>query len=333
MTLMMSSALAEPQNALCRVNNRLATFNNVGSGTLVDTSEDGREGLVLTCAHLFNEGVGEVVVSFPGAKTHGAKLVAIDRDAGLAALAISNPASTQVTVDFTVQQGEPVKACGFGPQGEYACAIGPIVGEAVNTGQTSVLVGDAVRLGDSGGGVFNADGNLVAVVWGEANGVTYASAGVPLKRFLDRVLGQRTGCVSACPNGMCPRVGLGAAPRVISPPKTPIAEATSPVCDELRRRIEALERGKQDRGDFVTRGEATQWMATVNERYEGLHDQWINQPPAVADQGQAAEWIGVVNPAGWGVVAATTLGGWLVGRLWRRVGGRCKERFRSTAEQ
>ena len=63
---------------------------DIGSGTLVDKSDDGREGLVLTCAHLFSEGVGTVVVEFPGGKSHGAKVVAIDREADLAALAISD---------------------------------------------------------------------------------------------------------------------------------------------------------------------------------------------------------------------------------------------------
>ena len=78
-------AVAEPRSAVCRVHNRLATFNNVGSGTLVDKTDDGGEGLVLTCAHLFSEGTGAVVVEFPGGKTHGAKLVAIDHEADLAA--------------------------------------------------------------------------------------------------------------------------------------------------------------------------------------------------------------------------------------------------------
>jgi hypothetical protein len=320
--LLTSQLHAEPRSALCRVNNRLAAASNVGSGTLIDKSEDGREGLVLTCAHLFSEGVGEVIVSFPGVKTHGAKLVAIDRDADLAALAISNPACAKVAVDFVVQRGEQLKACGFGPQGEYACATGLVVGEAANAGQTSVLVGAAVRSGDSGGGVFDADGNLVAVVWGEASGVTYASTGVPLKRFLDRVLGRRTACVYACPNGMCPRArfgGVNISPVVQAPPEFQAPPATefpgnggSPF-DELKRQIEALERGKQDRGDYVTRSE----LANV-----------VAQSPATADRGQATEWVGVVNPVGWGVVAATTIGGWLVGRLWRRVGGRREERFR-----
>jgi hypothetical protein len=331
LALMASVASAQPQNTVCRVNNRLAAFNNVGSGTLIDKTDDGREGLVLTCAHLFSEGVGEVVVSFPGPKTHGAKLVAIDREADLAALAISNPSTVAASIDLEVQRSEQVKACGFGPHGGYACAAGPIVGEAVNAGQTSVLIGDAVRSGDSGGGVFDAEGNLVAVVWGEANGVTYASAGEPLKQFLDRVLGRRTGHVYVCPNGMCPRQGMGGA--ISSRPLSstaPPTEVGSPLFDELKRRIAALEEGKQDRGDYVTRGEATQFMVVANERYEVLLKQLGVKPQDTKPQ--AAGWltqlIGIATPAGWGVVVATTIGGWLAGRLLRRgVGGRREERF------
>ena len=46
--------------------NKLGEFTNVGSGTLIDTSES--QGLVLTCAHLFAEGAGEIVVEFPGVR-------------------------------------------------------------------------------------------------------------------------------------------------------------------------------------------------------------------------------------------------------------------------
>jgi hypothetical protein len=43
--LVPSIAAAEPQGAVCRVNNHLAQLKNVGSGTLVDKTDDGREGL------------------------------------------------------------------------------------------------------------------------------------------------------------------------------------------------------------------------------------------------------------------------------------------------
>lgn len=307
--LMPQIVFAEPRAAVCRVQNRLATFNNVGSGTLVDKTDDGGEGLVLTCAHLFSEGVGTVVVEFPGGKTHGAKLVAIDHEADLAALAISNPDCERAPVAFEIQPTTQLQACGFGPHGEYRCAQGAVVGEANNTGQTSVLVGDAVRSGDSGGGVFDEQGNLVAVVWGEAGGVTYASTGAPLRRFLDRVLGKRTTFVYRCPNGVCPRVPQGGGmPLVTQPLVTPAPPATefdaagtpksSPGLEEIKARIAALERGKQDRGDYVTHGELAGWGAKP----------------------RAAE--GIVGATGWSVVGVTTLGGWLVGWLWRRVGGR-----------
>jgi hypothetical protein len=304
---------AEPTAASCRILNRLAQFNNVGSGTLVDVTDDKSEGLVLTCAHLFTEGVGQIVVEFPQGKSHGAKLVAIDRGADLAALAISIPEAPRSSVKFEVEKNQAVRACGFGPSGIYECASGPVVGEVSDAEQVSLLIGDAVRSGDSGGGVFDSDGNLVAVVWGEAGGITYASGGAPLRRFLDRVLGRRTAFVYACPGGTCPRpFGGGVVNRPVIAPTPPPAEAGSPALDELRRRIAALEQSKQDRGDYVTRGELGSF----------LNGNGNSSPNAVAKP-QA----GITGLAGWGVVGVTTVGGWLAGRLMRRFGGRRIGRF------
>jgi hypothetical protein len=229
----------------------------------------------------------------------------------LAALAIRNPDCERAQVAFEIQPTAQLHACGFGPHGEYRCAQGAVVGEANNVGQTSVLVGDAVRSGDSGGGVFDEQGNLVAVVWGEAGGVTYASSGVPLRRFLDRVLGKRTAVVYRCPNGVCPRVpqGGGALPPMAPPVSTPPTEVGSPALIEIERRIVALEVGKQDRGDYVTRDELVGWGAKPRAT-EGL-----------------GELIGIGGATGWGVVAATTVGGWLAGWMWRRVGGRRRSGF------
>ena len=329
---------AEPPNAVCRVNNRLASFNNVGSGTLVDKTDDGREGLVLTCAHLFSAGVGTVVVEFPGGKSHGAKVVAMDREADLAALAICNPAAEHAAVAFEFEKSQRVQACGFGPSGEFACAAGPVVGEASDAGQLNVLIGDAVRSGDSGGGVFDAQGNLVAVVWGEAGGITYASTGPPLRRFLDRVLGRRTAFVYACPGGMCPRPYQGGVNR-----PRPSAEADSPILEEIQRRLALVEQNKQDRGDYVTRGEfgnlanreeVTRLESQFTDRHESLLAQIDALRPGLAHVAgtAAAGLLGISGPAGWGVLAATTLGGWLAGRLLKRgVGGRRGARFRSGA--
>jgi hypothetical protein len=317
--LSVNEVRAEPSAASCRIHNRLAQFNNVGSGTLVDVTDDGTEGLVLTCAHLFTEGVGQIVVEFPQGKSHGAKLVAIDRGADLAALAISKPEGLRSSVKFEIEKNQAVRACGFGPLGIYECASGPVVGEVSDAEQVSVLIGDAVRSGDSGGGVFDSEGNLVAVVWGEAGGVTYASGGAPLRRFLDRVLGRRTAFVYACPGGTCPRpsapiFGPRAEPRVPTLPAEAGVPAQSEALDELRRRIAALEQSKQDRGEYVTRGELNSFLNEVGS----------SLPESVAKP-QAA--IGITGLAGWGVVGVTTVGGWLAGRLMRRWGGRRAGRF------
>ena len=342
-------ANAEPQSAVCRVHNRLPQFNNVGSGTLVDKTDGGVEGLVLTCAHLFSDGVGDVVVEFPNGKSHGAKLVAIDREADLAALAIRNPECERAAVDFNLGQTDQVRACGFGPDGEYACAEGAVVGEATNAGQVSVLIGDAVRSGDSGGGVFDSQGNLVAVVWGEANGVTYASSGAPLRKFLDRVLGRRTAFVYACPNGMCPRPFNGGTVNKPHPPAAGPIGASTPVSlpvdstllEELKRRIALVEQNKQDRGEYVTRSELSSFARTADvnrleiassERHDSLLARIQTLAPGLGQiAGKAATGLlGISGPAGWGVLGATTIGGWLVGRLMKRgVGGRRIGTFRS----
>src|SRR5690606_4683962 len=46
-----------------------------------------------------------------------------------------------------------------------------------------------VEQGDSGGGVFDQRGQLVAVVWGGRPGEAYATYGMPLRRIIERALG------------------------------------------------------------------------------------------------------------------------------------------------
>lgn len=306
---------AVPHEAVCRVTNQLGAFTNIGSGTLIDTSDT--QGLVLTCAHLFTEGVGDIVVEFPGAKSHGARLVDLDREADLAALVIANPAHTSATVQFDVQPTDQLNACGFGPQKEYRCATGPIVGEANSAGQRSILIGDAVRSGDSGGGVFDSEGRLVAVVWGEAAGITYASSGAPLRRFLDRVLGRRTATVYACPNGMCPR----AMPQI--PEQSPPVEVLRPRQPQLPGvdlgRFEAL----VQRVDRLESESDTRHSSLV-ERLEELAN-----ASGTGVAGTAASLLGISGPVGWTVMAAGSVAGWFIGRLWKRrgAGGRRKKPF------
>ncbi len=331
---------------VCRVSNEVGGANNLGSGTLIDKTDDGREGLVLTCAHLFSEGTGEVLVKFADGKVHRARMIDLDQQADLAALAIAYPTGQPVEVVLEMSAQAKLQACGYGPRGTFRCAVGSQVGEAASAGQMSLLIGDSVRSGDSGGGVFDEQGRLVAVIWGEAQGVTYASYGKPLRRFLNRVLGRRTSVVYSCPGGVCPQrpsrptlPGRGGRPNVDS--------RWDALQEKLQRQIDELRAQKQDRGDYLTRGElpdlgsyarqedverlgdesATR-HATLLERLQTISGRNVGKVAGTA----AVGILGLSGPAGWGVIIAASVGGWLIGRRMKQklsgAGGRRRRRFR-----
>jgi len=178
-----------PHPAVCRVIHRLlGGIRALGTGVLVD--KEGEYGLVITCQHLFREGLGKVTVVFPDGEAFEARLVHQDRAADLAALLIARPSAEPVRVaSRPPQPGEPVQSCGYGPDGRYWCNQGRVVGYS-RTGQTSgwetlELTGRA-RLGDSGGPVFNSQGELVAILWGTDGRSVSGTYSGRVDRFLEQ---------------------------------------------------------------------------------------------------------------------------------------------------
>lgn len=323
-----------PGLASCRVHNQLSEFSNVGSGTLIDRTADNSAGLVLTCWHLFREGTGRIVVQFSDGRKYGARVVALDESADLAALVIANPPVQPVQVAFVLDR-QSLTACGYGQSGQYRCVAGSVVRTTQQSGQTSVLISNSVRSGDSGGGVFNRQGQLVAVVWGERNGVTYASCGRPLRNFVGKVLGRRQQQVVVnCPNGLCPRPLVpGLAVPDPAPPITPIPQPLQdtgreeasilkdPRFDRLTAELERLEREKQPSGDYATQEELNRRDASILEKARAL----VGSGGASVGRGVGktiATSLGLSGPVGWTVLAAGTVGGWLVGsRMKKRMHG------------
>lgn len=181
------AAAAHP--AVCRVIHSLpGGLRCLGSGVLVD--KEGQYGLVITCQHLFRDGPGATQVIFPDGQAFEARLVQQDPAADLAALLIAQPSADPVPVaDAPPQPGEPVQSCGYGPDGRYWCNQGRVVGYARTASaagwETLELTGRA-RQGDSGGPVFNAQGQLVAVLWGtDGRSVSAAYCG-RVDRFLQQ---------------------------------------------------------------------------------------------------------------------------------------------------
>jgi hypothetical protein len=230
-------------SAHCRIS---VGDGSVGSGVLV--SRDDATGLVLTCSHLFDDATGRIIVSFPNGKRYAAKLLERDQGHDLAALSIRRPDIEPLSLSESSPAGI-LAACGFGPNGQFRSIHGNITGHptAVGAQYPSLTIQGAVRPGDSGGGVLNAAGQLVGIVWGQRDGMTYATCGQPVRDFLKRVLVRS-------PVDKQEPIANG-------PDHDPQSPAPSPQIDwpawttEMESRIQSLDQKKQDKGDYLEPGD------------------------------------------------------------------------------
>lgn len=153
---------------IARIVNTYGTARNMGTGTLVDV--DGRQGLVVTCAHLFRDGAGSITVTFPGGRSYSARLLRMDAAVDLAALAIGAPEIQPVELarDYP-RRGDPLVSCGYGSDGQLWCNRGQALGYVTTVGsrgRETLELSGAARFGDSGGPVLDRDGRMVAVLFG-----------------------------------------------------------------------------------------------------------------------------------------------------------------------
>jgi hypothetical protein len=210
-------------SAHCRIT---VADGSAGSGTLVRRSAS--LGLVLTCAHLFDNATGRIIVSFTNGERFAARLVERDRAHDLAALLIRCPDVEPIAVSDE-EPGGVLAACGYGPNGQLRCFRGNVTGQATAAGAVypSLTIAGAARPGDSGGGVLNTAGELAGVVWGQRDGLTYATCGRPVREFLKRILGRSAGQPPASPRVQ--------SPDNIEPPTSHEADLG------IRARLESLE--------------------------------------------------------------------------------------------
>lgn len=219
--------------AVVRVVNAAGNQRWYGSGTLV--YKDDERGIILTCAHLFRETTGDVSAVFPDGTRFHAEMLAMDRVWDLAALEIAAPAASPVAIagDYP-RPGEVLRSCGYGSDGRYRCNQGEMLGYARpasdQTYETLELTG-AAREGDSGGPVFNRQGELAAVLWGTDGrtvGGTYCGR---IRKFLAAILAR----FRSAPQPTAPNLNV---------PETPLLPVRPPLVgsqiDQLRQRLENL---------------------------------------------------------------------------------------------
>ncbi len=178
--------------ACCRVS---VADGTMGSGTLV-----GKDSVVVTCAHLFDDCKTQVICTFPDGRRFGARIIEIDQPNDLAAVEIQPTGITPLEAIDTDPDGE-LTAGGYGSTGKFAVVQGRIVARPTPNGaqDPSGVINGAVRPGDSGGPVVNCSCKFVGVVWGQRDGQTYFTCGRPLRSFLGRVCGRQTVLVPVQP--------------------------------------------------------------------------------------------------------------------------------------
>ncbi|MBQ7110003.1 MAG: trypsin-like peptidase domain-containing protein [Thermoguttaceae bacterium] len=160
-----------------------------GSGAVVVDSVGTR--YVLTAAHIFRDGRGQITAQTLDGRIFAASLALASEECDVALLRVD---ASQDVPALTIsaswpRQGETVWRAGFGPNETLQELAGVVKGyvktDRYSTYETLKIDGPA-RQGDSGGPVYNASGEIVGVVWGTDGSDAYATyCGRVLKTLCD----------------------------------------------------------------------------------------------------------------------------------------------------
>ena len=160
-----------------------------GSGAIVADSLGAR--YVLTAAHIFRDGRGEIAAQTTDGRVFPASLLLASEECDVALLSVDAPDDLPaLTVSSSwPRQGDTVWRAGFGPDETLKESSGVVKGyvktDRCDTYETVKINGPA-RQGDTGGPVYNANGEIVGVVWGTDGVDAYATyCGRVLKTLQD----------------------------------------------------------------------------------------------------------------------------------------------------
>lgn len=259
--------VADPYSrVVVRIANEKGNSTSYGSGVILT-----RTGLVLTCKHIFRGGVGKLTVHRGDGKSWEARLVAIDKQDDLSAIAISDPGPIPPIL-FSSKQPRRAILIGF-PGGQD-------LPESKSGYETrSVAYGFNAVNGDSGGPIFvqgpvqGAGGatlepgtlGLAGVLWGSNGSESYATSGEDVRRFLSErcirffsrgpyINVNSPGQPVAQPQPLPMPLDPIALPLPVTPTPVPVPIAPPVVVDlgPLTARVAALESAMGDVGKTLT---------------------------------------------------------------------------------
>lgn len=239
----------EPRPAVARVVAPDGSGTSLGSGVLVDINAS--QALVLTNWHVVRDSRSAVLVQFPDGFQSAGTVLRVDATWDLAAIVIWRPNVEPVELAPRAPAiGEMLTIAGYG-RGPYrevsgGCTqyLSPGSGQPMELVE---LVGEA-RQGDSGGPIFNADGELAGVLFGESGGRTIGASSPRVRAFLASVgsngyaapavaaaASQQPGTVGAAgPSPSSDQAALAATPAAGSPPAAASRPASPLITASLR---------------------------------------------------------------------------------------------------
>lgn len=193
-----------PRPAVPRVVCGSGPGTDCGSGVLVDVR--GPHALVVTAWHVVRGNRDSIAVRWPDGTAAPARVVASDDAWDLAALVTTAPQATPVRLAAkSPAPGDTLTLAGYGPPPfTYREKAGPMTQRLSPFGPRHrhpyhilELKADA-RKGDSGGPIFNADGELAAVLFGSDGTVAAGSDATEIRALL-----ARAEWPVDCPDGRC----------------------------------------------------------------------------------------------------------------------------------
>jgi S1-C subfamily serine protease len=197
------AAAPGPRPAVCRIECGAGPSKDCGTGVLVE-ARDGRA-KVLTAWHVVRDGRTAITIRWPDGTSAPARATAWDSAWDLAVLSTAAPAAAPMPLaPRPPAVGDRLTLAGYGPvpfryreaSGEVTQFLGPTGRHPMHM----VEIRAAARQGDSGGPIFNARGEVVAVLWGSTGGLTAGSHVAEIRRMLGQPV-----AAAVCKDGRCER--------------------------------------------------------------------------------------------------------------------------------
>ena len=295
--------------AVVRVIHTLGPCRTYGTGTIIH--DDGHQAIVLSCAHLFREGTGQVQVRLSNGRTVPARPKSIDTTWDLSTLEIDSVGITPVSLAAKAPQpGQQLRSCGFGPNGIYRCNTGTAQGYASGsngkTYETLCLTGSA-RDGDSGGPVLNQHGELVGVLWGTDGRTVHATYCGRIRRFLANLL-----------PGLGSSNALANKPPALNPtPPTPTDNQFADRFETIARQLEQSAQQQKNRDtELGSRLERLEKLVGTIGAIRDRLDSIENSPAASDLRSKARETVGDAARTGISKLLTAALPGLLTALGW-----------------